>query len=307
MRNLKIFLQALALPPGDEWQLAFRPCGKELLVDGNTEGFVLIPNTIRYWYADPFLLEHNGETYVFVEAYDRLKKKGTIAWAIIKNGKCSKFKECLNLPFHLSYPCVFVDDGQILMIPECYQSEEITLYRAIEFPHKWEKVGCIAGICAVDTTPISINGEKLLLSTIYESKERRLNDNLCIIKDGNVSVVSKNDFETRCAGHVFEQHGRLIRPVQNCGNFYGENLLFKSINQNDSKIIEENTVMVIGAPKSKWDRRIQVTGKINHEFIGIHTYNKSDNFEIIDLKYRDGKSVIYFIKNLCSWLKEKIK
>lgn len=307
MGKLKLFLDGLALPPGDEWQLAFRPCGEKLLLDGNTEGFTLIPNTIRYWYADPFLLEHNGETYVFVEAYDRVKKKGAIAWAIIKNGKCSKFNECLNLPFHLSYPCVFEDNDQIFMIPECYQSGEIAIYKAVEFPHKWDKVKCIAEICAVDTTPISTDGKRILLSTIYESKEKRLNDNLCTIVDGKVSVICRDNFETRCAGHVIEQKGRLIRPVQNCGEFYGENLLFKRITCLESGKYEDETVMIVGAPASKWDRKIQVMGRTNHKYVGIHTYNKSNNFEIIDLKYRDGKSVIYFIRNICSWIKGKMK
>lgn len=134
-----------------------------------------------------------------------------------------------------------------------------------------------------------------------------MNDNLCILADGKVSVIWKDNFETRCAGHVIEHKGRLIRPVQNCGKFYGENLLFKHITFLASEKYAEDTVMIIGAPASKWDRKIQITGRTNHNYVGIHTYNKSDKFEIIDLKYKDGKSAIYFIRNLYAWLKETIK
>lgn len=54
----------------ESWSVAWRekPCGT-LLKDLDTP-FEIIPNSVRYWAADPFLFVYHGETYIFAELYD---------------------------------------------------------------------------------------------------------------------------------------------------------------------------------------------------------------------------------------------
>ena len=51
----------------EEWTMAIRKRGEKLLFeDGGAEKeFVIIPNSIRYWCADPFLINKDGREYVF--------------------------------------------------------------------------------------------------------------------------------------------------------------------------------------------------------------------------------------------------
>lgn len=56
----------------DEWIIAIRKRGEEQ--------FRIIPNTLRYWCADPFVKEIDGHTFLLFEMYDRLKGKGLIGY-----------------------------------------------------------------------------------------------------------------------------------------------------------------------------------------------------------------------------------
>jgi hypothetical protein len=58
----------------------------------------------------------------------------------------------LTEPFHLSFPFLFEFNGTTYMCPETCASHQIRLYRAIQFPHKWEFFKAIMrDVAAVDT------------------------------------------------------------------------------------------------------------------------------------------------------------
>lgn len=308
MGKIKYFLNSLAQAPGDEWQLAVRQKSGKTIMEGNGEGFILIPNTYKYWYADPFLFEYNGLTYVFAEMYDRTKKKGAIGWAILKETHCTRFTVCLELDCHLSYPCIFKNGPDIYMVPECYQSGYITLYRAVDFPRKWEKSKILLEGMAADTTPISTDGTVKYITTLFENKEKRINDNLYIIdENGGKQQVVYNDFTARCAGLPFFYNGKKYRPTQNCGEIYGEQIIFKEIMGDSVDNYTETTSFTVGTPQTQGTVKINlINDPRKHTFVGIHTYNATDSYEIIDLKYLHAKSPVYFSQNLISWLKYKL-
>lgn len=175
MKAYGAFLRELSLSPRSEWQVAIRLRGDQALYEGNVQGFQCVTNTVRYWYADPFLFCFNGQDYLFVEMFDRWKKKGVIGVCKVSNGKCGRFRLCLELPWHLSYPCVFEDEVGIHMIPECYQSGEVWMYRCVKFPYRWERERCLTKGLAVDTTPA---GKGQWFTTFFASADQRKNDNL---------------------------------------------------------------------------------------------------------------------------------
>ena len=62
-----------------EWCCAvrFNKNNDSIMTDLSTP-FVVLPNSKRYWCADPFLFQKDDHYFVFFEAYDRLKRKGVL-------------------------------------------------------------------------------------------------------------------------------------------------------------------------------------------------------------------------------------
>ena len=276
---------------GTIWGLAIRRSNGKYLYDGNFSEFTYIKNSFRYWRADPFLFEHKGETYIFAELFDRLKGKGKIGVAKIKNGKCGKFKICLDLPWHLSYPCVYKQNSEIYMVPECARSGKITVYKSKSFPYQWEESYVLYEGVGVDTTPVQIEGHPFGFFTTLKTKDN--NKNNCLYYIDNDSKQAKllidNDFTVRSAGHIFSEGSKTLRPSQDCENTYGGGLFFKMI---ESLSVDDF--------KEKNYRRINVsdikTDNSSISFNGIHTYNKTNTYEIIDLSYDVGKSPQLILK-----------
>ena len=184
---------------GTIWGLALRQVNGKYLYDGNFSEFTIIKNSFRYWRADPFLFEHNGETYVFAELFDRLKAKGKIGAAKIKNGKCGKFKICLDLPWHLSYPCVYKKNNEIYMVPECARSGKITVYKSKNFPYEWEEAYVLYEGAGVDTTPVQIDGNIYGFFTTLKTKDNNKNDCLYYIDNDTkqAKLLIENDLTVR--------------------------------------------------------------------------------------------------------------
>ena len=276
---------------GTIWGLAIRQVKGKYLYDGNYSEFTFIKNSFRYWKADPFLFEYNGETYIFAELFDRLKGKGKIGVAKIKNGKCSKFKICLDLPWHLSYPCVYKHKNEIYMVPECARSERITVYKSKNFPNEWEEAYVLYEGAGVDTTPIQIEGHPFGFFTTLKTKEN--NKNNCLYYIGNdtkqAKLLIENDLTVRSAGYIFSVGSMILRPSQDCENSYGGGLFFKTIENFSVEHFRESNY-----------RRIDVTDiKTKNSsicFNGIHTYNQTNTYEIIDLSYDVGKSPQLILK-----------
>jgi hypothetical protein len=89
--------------------------------------------------ADPFMIKHKGEFHLFFEVLNSLREKGEIGYARSQNMKEWQYGGIvLKERFHLSYPYVFFHDGNIYMLPECADSNEIRLYQATAFPDRWE-------------------------------------------------------------------------------------------------------------------------------------------------------------------------
>lgn len=88
--------------------------------------------------ADPFMIKYEGKWYMFFEVYNGITKQGDIAYALSQDALNWEYKKIvLDEPFHLSYPYVFLWDGNYYMIPESFNSGEVRLYRAISFPEIW--------------------------------------------------------------------------------------------------------------------------------------------------------------------------
>ncbi|MGM0377673.1 MAG: glucosamine inositolphosphorylceramide transferase family protein, partial [Bacteroidota bacterium] len=149
---------------GGRWQLV--RLDPEMPGTSNPGVFgVIHPPAERGW-ADPFLVEKDDEVFLFLE--EIVNGKGHIAVAAIDQptGKLkNRPAAALEKPTHLSYPFVFHVEGEWYMLPESSASHEVTLYRAVEFPYKWEFFRTVfEGEQWVDTTPFFHNGKWWIFS-----------------------------------------------------------------------------------------------------------------------------------------------
>ena len=189
----------------------------------------------------------------------------------------SDFKEIIKEDYHLSYPFVFNgDDGNIYIMPESNEANELYLYRAMSFPDKWEKYMVILdNIRVVDTTPFDYIDNHYAFSL-------ELDDNMLLLEfDSDYNIMDKallsNDMSfARAGGRVFDHNGKQIYVAQDCREEYGKainliefDLKDKCFNHNLIKTINPEDVELINAKKAS----------------GIHTYNFSNKLEVIDLKY----------------------
>ena len=88
-------------------------------------------------YADPFLFEHNGKTYIFFEEFvdDR---PGAISCAELRaDGTTGEPQRVLTRNYHVSYPFVFEWRGDIYLLPETWDNRRVEVYGAVDFPHRW--------------------------------------------------------------------------------------------------------------------------------------------------------------------------
>lgn len=91
--------------------------------------------------ADPFIVRDGACWYMFFEVLESESRLGVIGVASSENGFSWRYERIvLRELFHLSYPYVFGWNGSFYMIPESGQASAVRLYRAVEFPTRWQFV-----------------------------------------------------------------------------------------------------------------------------------------------------------------------
>lgn len=134
------------------WHVAIRRGeAGQILKDFDSVWHVL-ESTKNHWCADPFLFIHLGEVYVFAEYYDLKLKKGAIGYTKYdsKTEKCDEWKEIIVEDFHLSFPFIYEEKGDIYIIPAC-TSGNFVRYKAISFPDIWEQEILVKNVEFADT------------------------------------------------------------------------------------------------------------------------------------------------------------
>ncbi|MDN5214185.1 hypothetical protein QQ020_19060 [Fulvivirgaceae bacterium BMA12] len=248
----------------------------------------LLPPKNKFW-ADPFIYSENGQYFIFLEeSYLGKKKKGFISvMEINAEGQISETRKVIEQPYHLSYPFVFRWEGKQYMIPESNQNRTIQLYECKEFPYRWEFVKNLReNISAVDTTLFFHNNKWWIFANIKEHQHASLWDELFLFftddplssewtphpQNPIVSDVTK----ARPAGQVFKIGHRIFRPAQNCSYRYGYGLTIMEIVNLTENSYEEK-------------EEISYTPNDLEKINGLHSYNKLDEFTVIDAVIRSRK------------------
>lgn len=291
-------------PKSDFWQVGIVPAPAEALLDAETLAdcssritWLPDPGPWRYL-ADPFAVKKGDSLHVFVEAYDYRTKHGFIerhelgpdlAW----RGKAV----ALARPFHLSYPFLIEQDGEVLMVPESHKAGEIALYRARAFPDDWvRETVLLADIPAAEACLIEHQGKWWMFYTIVGSGARDQRE-LHVAFAGSLTGPWKTHPQNpvlvdrsgaRPGGTPFvDGCGRVLLPVQDCSVTYGGSLRFLRFS-----LLSETQVSCEQLP-------VQLTGDLAAADYpdGLHTFSACGDLTLIDVK-RINRSFGRHIVNL---------
>lgn len=236
------------------------------------------PHKVGHFIADPFVYMDRGQARVLVEDYDQVKGR-------ICSLDPSDAREALNMtvdfefPYHLSYPCVFEEDGETYCVPEAYQSKRASLYRLTE--QGWSLVRhLIEGLPIVDPTLFKHAGRYWLLFTLQNDGawgNQKLYAYHAPALDApwvpHVLNPIKCDIgATRPAGNVFGAEGRLFRPSQDCSSTYGAAIVINEVEELSPYSFRERAAArikpIVGGPYPD----------------GLHTLNAMGDRAVFDSK-----------------------
>lgn len=230
-----------------------------------------------HFYADPFLLDREGQTWLFYEDYSYKNHRGDICCAPVQDDlTLGPSVTCLSLPYHVSYPHVFPHDGEIFMIPESARNNSVDLYRATKFPFSWKLERTLFRGAAVDTTPVYHEGRWYFFTNLCEPPGNAVFGALFssdrIDADWALhpaSPVSTDVHTARSAGAIQRVDGRILRPVQDCSENYGRRIYIQEILQLTPDTYREQQLHSI---EPNWVSGLR----------GVHTYGYSRGIEVLD-------------------------
>jgi len=264
----------------EQWVLLFRLSPTNGISKSFFQYKKIIPPKDRFW-ADPHVIQKNDKYYIFVEELLYSTNKGHISLIVMDNkGNYSKPTIVLEKEYHLSYPFLIEDNGELYMIPETKNNNTIELYKCTSFPLKWEfeKV-LIDNIAAVDSTITYKDGKYWLFANVVRNKGASSLDELFLFYSDK--LVSKNwtshpqnpiisDVkQSRPAGSFFIYNENLYRPSQNSSKRYGYGMRINQILELSETNYQEK---VIDSIYPNWERRL----------LSTHTINSTNNLSVID-------------------------
>jgi hypothetical protein len=262
----------------DQWFIGYRfgPAGP---LSGDLRPYrMLMPPQDRYW-ADPFPLERDGRYYIFFEEFMFATGKAHInAVEVRRDGSCSEPVKVLQRPYHLSYPLLVEDAGELYMIPESGANRTVEIYRCVRFPDEWrlEKV-LLRGAPFVDATVHrAADAWWMFVNAGVDGAE--LHDELHIYTADSLlgewrphpaNPVKSDVRSARPAGRLYESGGALYRPAQICAPLYGTGIsVNRVVRLSPEEYVEREEQRILPAHPAG--------------LLGLHTVNRAGELSVVD-------------------------
>ena len=237
-----------------------------------------LPNPPGRYLADPFPIHVDGRHYLFMEDFSVDEGRAVISVSEPRpDGEWTAPRPVLRRHHHLSYPFVYHLDGTTYMLPETGEAGRIELYRAVDFPDRWELDRIlIDGISAYDATLHVDGGVLWLFANVTEGPGdpgqlmlywSDALDGAWHPHPGNPVVTDAGG--ARPAGRLFRRAGALLRPGQDCSRRYGEAVVLHRVDVLSKTEYRETPVARIEAD---WMPGIEAT----------HTYTFDSRYECFD-------------------------
>lgn len=247
------------------------------------------------YFADPFVIKTEKDTYIFFEWYSYKEGKGDIAVALLSENFKTQHR-ISDFPEHRSYPYIFEHEGVIYCMPEAYQTGKLTLYRFNEDELKLEE-DCILieGQNIVDATLYNYDNKWYLFVTPQEHSHSHLMIYHADDLRGPYKEVGNNPVKIDChnsrpAGKIFRYNGITVRPAQNSTEHYGQSVILNEITElSENRYSEKEILEISPIMRSDYNK-------------GIHTINGNDEICVFD-----GKRFVFTWKGFKNQLIQKIR
>ena len=177
--------------------------------------------------ADPFMFKEKGVWHMFFEILNANTGQGDIGLATSTDALTWTYKQVvLDEKFHLSYPQVFKWQGQHYMLPESCNDKSVRLYKATEFPTKWQLVKkLLDGPRLVDASIIRYENRWWIFASTLSNDTLLLyhSENLMgpYVKHTQNPVVSGSADVVRPGGRFILYNGKPMRFAQDDEIQYG--------------------------------------------------------------------------------------
>ena len=269
----------------EQWSLAYRFTQIEPW-SASLEGFFrLEPPKDRFW-ADPFPIQRGGKSYIFFEELPFAAGKAHISVVEVdREGRASEPVRVLERDYHLSYPFLVEDQGELYMIPETAHNNTVEVYRCVDFPYKWRRERVLLdGFYGADATLHRGDGRWwMFLNSAANGAE--MHDELHIYsadkllgewKPHRRNPVKSDARSARPAGKLFTQSGKLYRPAQICAPLYGSGVCINRVTHlSHDDFLEEEERRLVTAPESG--------------LLGLHTINRAGDLSVVDVFARRSR------------------
>ncbi|RZJ00871.1 MAG: hypothetical protein EON90_05565 [Brevundimonas sp.] len=239
------------------------------------------PRSFQY-VADPFGIERDGVLTIFVEAFDYRVRRGEIHYLQYDaDDRLVGQGVALAEPFHLSYPSLIEDGGELYMLPEGYKSGALTLYRCVRFPDRWEPVQPLTDQPAIDATVVRHGARWWMFHALPGPDNRAMRELHVAWADSlkgpwtpHANNPVRMGFEaSRPGGTAFVHGGALHLPVQDCLDTYGARIRVLRIDELTPDLFEATEV-----------RRFEPDGLLAGFDDGLHTLSGMGDLTFIDVK-----------------------
>ena len=273
----------------DRWNVGFARGGpRALLSDAPLDVQWLPDPPKRSFVADPFVVERDGKRVLFLEEFDYARDRGVIdALELDAGNKVVARTRALDVATHLSYPFPLEIDGELYLVPENCASNEVALYRCVEFPGRWEReAALLPSFDGVDTTFFAhegrwwafctrlSTGSNLALHAFHASGPRGP------WKPHPLNPIVVDVGSARPAGPPFVVDGVLYRPGQDCSRTYGGAITIARVDALSVDTYRETLVRRIAPPPGRYSD-------------GFHTVSFSGDTVVVD-----GKRTYHDVRNL---------
>jgi len=258
------------------WTIGFVEGGIPAIMNSDSIKATWVHLPLGRWFADPFVLEVTDlEIQVLVEDFEYAKGKAVISLLKINKEtmKIINRKVLLDLPTHLSFPCILRKDGEIYIYPENCASGKLDMYR---YDSLSETVSFYKTICrdsiwdSVITTDF---GEPLL----FTARQDDYHLDIYTWDDAEKIFVYHQSVRSdlpnsRMGGQSFRYRGNIYYPAQDCSQNYGGAIDIKKIDYNhETQSFTCSTIKKLQSP--------------HHMFqLGLHTLNEYKGYAVIDVQ-----------------------
>ncbi len=283
--NQKIWRQIdRRLRRADDWRIATRiaPVGDGLLdrLAWGGSPWRLLPDDAKRYYADPFLFAHKGKSWLFCEEYPHATGVGILSAApVADDGTVGTPRPILETGTHLSWPNIFAHAGQIYMVPESAAAGRVELWRAADFPRRWELDRVLIPALRAHDPVLHFNDAGAFMLANVDGDGGSSWDALALFTAPNLfgpwqahpdNPLLVDVTSTRGASPLLLRGGELWRAVQDCSDGYGSGMALCRVTKLDRTGFAQDVVARLAPPPGSGAK-------------GAHTLSRLGTLEAIDV------------------------